>query len=162
MQCFFLRHNARVYRFIVRLVGDAPAAMDLTGDVFVDVWTQAGKFKGQSSVPTWLLAIARYKALSALRRSRTETAVIGQLTIVESSDNPEIIVEEYDQSRIMRECVLQLSQKHRQIVDLLYYDDRSMDEVSRITQIPLGTVKSRASYARRRLSDLLVAAGVAT
>ena len=160
MRCLFLRHNARVYRFVLRFVGDVTAAKDLTNDVFVDVWIQAGKFKGQSSVSTWLLAIARYKAVSALRRRTTETSAIDKLAIVDSSDNPETLFEKQDRSRIVRECVLKLSREHREIVDLLYYYEKSMQEVSKIARIPLGTVKSRASYARRKLSNLLIAAGV--
>lgn len=160
MQCLFVRHNVRVYRFIVRLVGDVTTAKDLTSDVFVDVWTQAGKFKGHSSVSTWLLAIARYKAVSALRRRTAETVSIDKLMVVDSGDDPEVTYEKQDRCRLVRECVLKLSHEHREIVDLLYYYEKSMKEVSKITRIPLGTVKSRASYARRRLSDLLVAAGV--
>jgi RNA polymerase sigma-70 factor (ECF subfamily) len=162
MRCLFVRHKERVYKFILRSVGDATVAMDLTSDVFVAVWTQAGTFRGQSSVSTWLLSIARYKAVSALRRRAHETVDIDQLTIVDSADDPETAIEKRDRSRLVRECVLQLSLEHREIVGLLYYDDRSMEEVSKIARIPLGTAKSRASYARRRLSDLLVAAGVAT
>ena len=162
MRCLFMRHRERVYKFILRAVGDTTTAMDLTSDVFVAVWTQAGTFRGQSSVSTWLLSIARYKAVSALRRRANDTLDIDQFTIVDSADDPETAIEKQDRSRLVRECVLKLSLEHREIVGLLYYDDRSMEEVSRIARIPLGTAKSRASYARRRLSDLLVAAGVAT
>jgi len=162
MRCLFVRHKERVYKFILRSVGDTTTAMDLTSDVFVAVWTQAGTFRGQSSVSTWLLSIARYKAVSALRRRANDTVDIDQFTIVDSADDPETAIEKQDRSRLVRECVLKLSLEHREIVGLLYYDDRSMEEVSKIARIPLGTAKSRASYARRRLSDLLVAAGVAT
>src|SRR5207244_13038938 len=56
---------------LLRLVGDEALAEDLLSDVFLDVWRQAASFQARSSVSTWLLAIARYKALSA-RRRRTD------------------------------------------------------------------------------------------
>jgi RNA polymerase sigma-70 factor (ECF subfamily) len=160
MQCLFLRHNVRVYRFILRLVGNATVAEDLTSTVFLDVWRQAGRFQGLSSVSTWLLAIARNKALSA-RRCRTEdTLELDQLTIADPSDDPETVIDKQDQGRVLRECVLRLSQEHREIIDLVYYHEKSMEEVSEIMGIPVGTVKSRAFYARRKLSILLTAAGI--
>src|SRR5258707_9723331 len=72
MQVLFARHHVRVYRFVLRFVGDPSRAEDLISDVFLDVWRQADKFEARSQVSTWLLAIARYKALSALRRRPDE------------------------------------------------------------------------------------------
>src|SRR5262249_13351681 len=68
MQALFARHHARVYRFLVRILGDNALAEDVTSDVFLSVWRQADRFRGRSAVTTWLLAIARYKALAELRR----------------------------------------------------------------------------------------------
>ena len=72
MQILFGRHNLRVFRFVLRFVGDKSAAEDLVSEVFLDVWRQAGRFQGGSQVTTWLLAIARNKALSALQRRSNE------------------------------------------------------------------------------------------
>src|SRR5882757_9837296 len=72
MQVLFARHHVRVYRFVLRLVRDESVAEDLISEVFVDVWRQAGRFEGRSQVSTWLLAISRFKALSALRRRPDE------------------------------------------------------------------------------------------
>ena len=64
----FCRHRVALYRWLLRLVRDEALAEDLLSDVFLDVWRQAASFEARSSVSTWLLAIARYKALSARRR----------------------------------------------------------------------------------------------
>src|SRR5262245_34063973 len=72
MQFWFARHNVRVFRFLARFVGDKSAAEDLVSEVFLDVWRQAGRFQGRSQVTTWLLALARNKALSALPHRWTE------------------------------------------------------------------------------------------
>src|SRR6266581_7748854 len=68
MQVLFARHQVRVFRFVLRLVRDESVAEDLISEVFLDVWRQADRYEGRSAVSTWLLAIGRFKALSALRR----------------------------------------------------------------------------------------------
>src|SRR5450631_4119535 len=72
MQVLFARHHVRVYRFVLRLVRNEATAEDLISEVFLDVWRQAGKFEGRSAVSTWMLSIARFKALSSLRRKPDE------------------------------------------------------------------------------------------
>src|SRR5262245_31568408 len=71
MQVLFARHHVRVYRFVLRLVGNDALAEDVTSEVFLSVWRQAHRFEARSAVTTWILAIARYRALAELRR-RTE------------------------------------------------------------------------------------------
>ena len=65
MQVLFARHRTNIYRWLLRFVGNETVAEDLLSDVFLDVWRQAGRFEGRSAVTTWLLSIARFKALSA-------------------------------------------------------------------------------------------------
>src|SRR6267142_5350367 len=71
MRTLFVRHRVALYRWLLRLVGDETLAEDLLSEAFLSVWRQAHRFEGRSSVSTWLLAIARNKALST-RRSRTD------------------------------------------------------------------------------------------
>src|SRR5262249_23003649 len=68
MRALFARYRVMVYRWLLRLVDDEALAENLLSEVFLDVWRHAGSFEARSSVSTWLLAIARYKALSARRR----------------------------------------------------------------------------------------------
>ncbi len=72
MQVLFARHHVRVYRFVLRLVHNQATAEDLISEVFLDIWRQAGRFEGRSAVTTWMLGIARFKALSALRRRQED------------------------------------------------------------------------------------------
>src|SRR5437764_14750569 len=74
MQVLYARHNVRVHRFILRLTGNQSLAEDLVSEVFLHVWRQAEGFEAKSHVSTWLLAIARDKALPALRRRPDEHA----------------------------------------------------------------------------------------
>jgi len=67
MEILYARHHVRVYRFVLRLVSDAAAAENLTSEVFLDIWRNVSRFEGRSQVSTWMLSIARHKALDALR-----------------------------------------------------------------------------------------------
>src|SRR6185369_13581354 len=99
MQVLFARHHVRIYRFVLRLVRDESAAEDLISEVFLDVWRQAGRFEGRSQVTTWLLAIARFKALSALRRRPDEELDEEAAEAIEdTSDTPEVSLEKKDKS----------------------------------------------------------------
>jgi DNA-directed RNA polymerase specialized sigma24 family protein len=65
MRALFARYRVRVYRWLLRLVDDESLAEDLLSEVFLDLWRHVASFEARSSLSTWLLAIARYKALSA-------------------------------------------------------------------------------------------------
>jgi RNA polymerase sigma-70 factor (ECF subfamily) len=161
MQVLFARHHVRVFRFVVRLVRNESTAEDLISEVFLDVWRQADRFEGRSAVTTWLLSIARFKALSALRRRPDEE--LDEETagaIEEPSDDPEVALEKKDKGAIIRKCLTGLSAEHREIIDLVYYHEKSVEEVAEIVGIPENTVKTRMFYARKKLAELLKAAGI--
>ncbi|TMJ85536.1 MAG: sigma-70 family RNA polymerase sigma factor, partial [Alphaproteobacteria bacterium] len=158
MQVLFARYHVRVFRFVVRLVGDETTAEDVISEVFLDVWRQAGRFEGRSTVATWLLAIARFKAISALRRRRDEELDAAG-AMEEPTDDPGMALEKKDKSAMIRKCLLGLSVEHREIIDLVYYHEKSVKEVAEIVRIPENTVKTRMFYARRRLAELLKSEG---
>ena len=150
-----------MFRFVVRLVKNEGTAEDLISEVFLDVWRQAGRFEGRSAVSTWLLSIARFKALSALRRRPDEELDEDTAGAIEDpSDDPEVALEKKDKSALIRKCLSGLSAEHREIVDLVYYHEKSVEEVAEIVGIPENTVKTRMFYARKKLAELLKAEGI--
>jgi RNA polymerase sigma-70 factor, ECF subfamily len=160
MRTLFARHNVRVYRFLLRFV-DKSAAEDLVSEVFLDVWRQAGRFQGRSQVTTWLLAIARNKALSALRCWSTEELDDEQAAAIEDpGNNPEVTLQNRQKTEILLKCLTGLSPAHREVIDLVYYHEKSIDEVAEITRVPQRTVKTRMFYARKRLAELMAAQGI--
>jgi len=161
MQVLFARHHVRVYRFVLRLVRNEATAEDLISEVFLDVWRQAAKFEGRSAATTWLLGIARFKALSALRRkSEEELDDETAGSIEDHSDDPEVTLAKKDKGSVLRECLTRLSAEHREIIDLVYYHEKSVEEVAGIVGIPEATVKTRMFYARKKLSELLKERGL--
>ena len=106
-----------------------------------------------------LLAIARHKALSTLRsRDQSNDEAIG--LIEDPRDNPEISMQKTERSAILLDCLKQLSPAHREIIDLVYYHERSINDVAEIICVPRNTVKTRMFHARRGIAKLLAAQGV--
>ncbi len=161
IKVLFARHSVRVYRFVLRFVNDEALAEDVVNDVFVDVWRKADRFGGNSQVSTWILGIARLKALSLLRRRKNEALDdVEAATIPDTADDPEIAMQKKDRVAILRECMSHLSHDHRQIIDLVYYHDSSIVEVAEIIGVPENTAKTRMFHARKRMSVLLQQSGI--
>ncbi len=161
MHILYSRHNVRVYRFILRIVRDNSMAEDLVSQVFLDVWRTAKQFEGRSQVSTWLLSIARFKALTALRQRRFEDIDQEEVReIADDGETPESSLDRSSTSAILRACIAKLSPAHREIINLVYYHEKSVEEVGEIIGIPQSTVKTRMFYARKQLADLLRNAGI--
>lgn len=161
MKALFTAHHLRVYRFVLRIVQRPDIAEDVTAEVFVDVWRQAADFEARSSLATWLLAIARNKALSALRRRREAPLddAFAQ-TIADLDDTPEVTVQKADKAAVLRACLRRLTTEQREVMELVYYQERSVGDAGRILGIPENTVKTRMFHARKRLAELCREAGL--
>ncbi len=159
LETLYVKHSDRTFKFLVRLTADRSAAEDLTHDVFLEVWKGASRFEARSSVATWILSIARYKAFDVRRKRRnlTEQDLPGR-----AEPTPEMTAMQSSSGNYMRECLTQLSGEHREIIDLVYYHEKSVKEVSEILGIPENTVKTRMFYARKTLKEMLLAAGHGT
>src|SRR6266571_2939758 len=159
MRTLFARHRVALYRWLLRIVRDETVAEDLLSDVFLDVWRQAASFKGRASVSTWLLAIARYKALSARRaRSNAELDARITATVPDPADDPEASLQKKNRTQVLRDSLISLSPEHGEVIDLVYYHGKSVKEVADIVGVGEATVKTRMSYARRKLASLVAAA----
>jgi RNA polymerase sigma-70 factor (ECF subfamily) len=159
MRTLFGRHRVPLYRWLLRLVRDEALAEDLLSDVFLDVWRQAAAFEARSSVSTWLLAIARYKALSA-RRRRTDAELDEKVasTVADTADDPEVVLQKKTRAELLRHSLARLSPEHGEVIDLVYFHGKSVKEVAEIVGIAEATVKTRTFYARKKLADLVAAA----
>ena len=161
LQLLYSRHHVRIYRFALRFLNDEAAAEDTVSEVFIDVWRQAERFEGRSQVTTWLLAISRNKALSVLRRRSSEELDDEVAEFIEDpSDNPEVAMLKSQRASVLQDCLTQLSPAHREIVDLVYYHEKSVEEVAEIIAVPANTVKTRMFYARKRIGELMAARGI--
>ena len=83
-------------------------------------------------------------------------------TIEDTADDPETVVGTKDRNTIVQKCLTKLSPAHREVIDLVYYHEKSVDEVAQIVGVPAATVKTRMFYARKHLAELLGAFGITT
>ena len=156
MRALFARYRVALYRWLLRFVDDGALAEDLLSEVFLDVWRHAASFEARSSVSTWLLAIARYKALSARRRrtdAELDEATVS--TVPDIADDPEVTLQKKNRAEALRQSLLLLSPDHREVIDLAYYHGKSIKEIAEIVSISEATVKTRMFYARRKLAELV-------
>ena len=161
LKTFYGRHHVKVFRFALRILKSEAAAEDVVSEVFLDVWRQAASFEGRAEVSTFLLAVARNKAYSQLRKRRDDQLDEEQAGEIEDlSDTPETTLQKKSKGEVLRACLQKLSAEHREVMDLVYYHDKSVEEVAAIVGVPEGTVKTRMFHARKRLANLARAAGL--
>jgi RNA polymerase sigma-70 factor, ECF subfamily len=159
MRTLFGRHRVGLYRWLLRLVRDEALAEDLLSEVFLDVWRQAKSFEARSSVSTWLLAIARNKALTARRRRiDAELDETVAATVADPADDPEVVLAKKDRAELLRHSLASLSPEHGEVIDLVYYHGKSVKEVAEVVGINEATVKTRMFYARKKLAELVATA----
>jgi RNA polymerase sigma-70 factor (ECF subfamily) len=161
IRTLFERHHVKVYRFVLRIVRDAALAEDTVSETFIDAWQHADRFEGRSSVSSWLLGIARHRALDAARRRPTESLECDAAeNAVDPALDPEAELGHKDTGAVVRGALAALSREHAEIIDLVYYHEKSIREIAEILGIPESTVKTRMFYARKRLAALVATAGI--
>jgi len=159
-EAFYRLFSRRVCAFARRMANDAAAADEITSDTMYEVWRSAGRFRGDSQVSTWVLGIARNKALVALRGRQRHERYEGRdiddfVDHLESAapDGFSLLARRQTTDALQR-CMEQLSARHRECLHLSYFEDLSMREIATLLGIPEGTVKSRLSHARAGLAAL--------
>lgn len=161
LRALYARHATRTFRYVVRLLGNEAIAEEVLNEAFFELWRHAASYRGGAAVSTWLIAIARNKALSCMRKRQDAPLADGVAEAhPDPGDNPEVVATKRSKGEVLRACLGGLSEAHREIIDLVYYHEKSVAEASEILGIPANTVKTRMFHARKQLSRLLSSAGV--
>jgi len=160
MHTLFSRHHVAVYRFVLQRLRHKALAEDVTSEVFLEVWRHAGQFEGRSNVLTWILAIARRKTFGARSNPRSVKLDGGMANEEDRADDPDAPLQARDRSMVLRRSITRLSAEHREMIDLVYYQEQSMESVATILGIPRDTAQTRMLYARKQLADELNKSGV--
>lgn len=149
----YQKYGVMLLTYVLHLVQDRHTAEDLIQEVFIAVWRSASRYRGQASVKTWLFKIAHYQAVSWLRRHVQPE----QKASTEERVHPDPENQAMDSwLKVQIQAALaKLSPEHRAVVELTFYQGLSYSEIAEILDCPVGTVKSRMSYARRYLSETL-------
>ena len=156
----YAAYGQRLYAYALRLTDDPAQADDVVQDALVAVWKSARTFRGQGRLLAWLLGIVHHTALKALRRRSAPITERMEETLTAASPSPEQQAERQDQSERLRAALRSLSPEHRAVLELVFYQGLSLEEAAQVCRVPLGTVKSRLSFARSRLRGVLTRQGL--
>jgi RNA polymerase sigma-70 factor (ECF subfamily) len=157
LQQLYLGYHRRLSRFLMRVVHRYDVAEEVINDTMLVVWQQAGKFRGDSQVSTWIIGIAYRRALKELKRlGRAGPPLVPTVQPERSVDGPD---DAEATRREVRECIDQalaeLPSEQRLAVELCYFMGHSCEEIAEIAGCPVNTVKTRMFHARLRLRALL-------
>ena len=153
-------YGQRLCAYARRLTSDPAQADDVVQDALVAAWKSASRFRGEGRLIAWLLGIVHHLALKSLRhRSQPLTDEI-EASLAAGSPSPEQQFESAEQAARLRACLQTLSPEHRSVLELVFYQGLSLEEAAQVCRVPLGTVKSRLSYARRQLRGILSCQGM--
>lgn len=153
----YRRLESSVYAFAVSRLGDPDQAGEVLHEVMLEVWRRAGSFRGDSRPLTWILGIARYKILDAQRRSRRWRPEPPPDHEVPDPGAPAAFerLQRDDRRDAVRSALAGLSPDHREVLHLAFYQDLSYPEISRLLDIPEGTVKTRVFHAKKAMRSRL-------
>ena len=159
-------YEARVFRLVLRMLGRRDEAEDMAQEVFVQIFKAVGTFRGDSKLSTWIYRVSvnlcknRMKYLSRRHADGedelepvAERASLDEAKGVTFGDvaQPDRMVEGYQMEQVVQRCIAELEPDFREVLILRDLEDLSYEELSEITGLPDGTVKSRLHRARSML-----------
>lgn len=161
-----LAYQDTAYSVAYRLMGQADAAADATQDAFISAYRKLHQFRGDRFKP-WLMRIVTNACYDELRRRQRKPATslealhdvtaspAAEIHLHSEQENPEQAAQRHELSEAIQDCINDLPDSQRVIAVLADVEDYSYQDISDITNLPLGTIKSRLSRARSRLRDCL-------
>ena len=156
----YRRYRLRIADFAGRLTRHPDIIEEVVNDTMGVVWQKAGRFRGRSRLSTWILGIAyriTLKRLRAISRRARAEADLPQEAQLSHAEEPEALLSRRQSQERIRQALLQLSPKHRAVIELTFFEGLSYREISEIVGCPRNTVKTRMFHARRHLKQVLEA-----
>ena len=160
MAAFYREHSRVVLAQVLLVTGEQVLAEEIVQDTMLAVWRGAASFRGESSVRSWLIAIARRQTRDRLRRRRLRVVDDAFLADLPGSNpGPEVMALDRVELAEVRGAIQKLATAHRELLGLVFGSGLSLPEVADVLEIPVGTVKSRLSAARTALNRILTEKG---
>ena len=156
MAAFYREHGRVVLAQVLLVAGERVLAEEIVQDTMLAVWHGAGSFRGESSVRSWVIAIARRQARDRLRGRRLR--VVDDSFLADqpgSGPGPEVMALDRAELAEVMDAIRELAPAHREVLGLVFGCGLSLPEVAGVLEIPVGTVKSRLAAARTALSRIL-------
>lgn len=155
----YISYQPRLIKFCSRILkNDVALAADMADEALIAVWNSAGTFSGKSQPSTWIHSIARFRLIAYLRKSKEVLLEddSAALSLIDESALPEEEISTDEENSELRESIGKLSDKHREVIELVYFKELSVKEVAQVLNISENTVKTRMFYARDKLKTILL------
>lgn len=160
------RYQSKIINIAYGMLQDKEDAYDVAQEVFIKLYRKIGSFAGVASLDTWIHRVAMNASLDALRKRgrRVQTVPLAvedddaqtcELPIADDSAAPEKIVLQNERRRVLLAAIGRLDEKYRSILVLREFEDMDYEQIARVLNLSVGTVKSRLSRAREKLRNLL-------
>lgn len=158
----YISYQPRLIKFCSRILqNDVALAADMADEALIAVWNSAGSFSGKSQPSTWIHSIARFRLIAYLRKSKEVLLEddSAALALIDESALPEEEIQTIETNDELFESISKLSDKHREVIELVYFKELSVKEVAKVLNISENTVKTRMFYARNKLKSILSSNG---
>ena len=161
LRALYAAYGRRLFAYAIRLTGCPAVAEEVLQDSLLAAWKGARGFRGQARAVTWLLGIVHHQALNATRRKHWPGVGLEEaLDVADHRSTPDARAEAAERRQVLATAMDALSTDHRCVLELVFYQGLSLAEAAAVCRCPLGTVKSRLSYAKAHLRRALAQAGV--
>jgi RNA polymerase sigma-70 factor (ECF subfamily) len=145
------RYRAPVVRLAYRLTRDPDEAKDIAQDSFLRAYRRLGEFRPDRPFARWLFVIARNASLDSIRRRRRAAHYAAKDEVPPAQVGPEELAVRNDEASRVHVALEALPAKYRDVLELYYIGDLRYREIAHELDIPIGTVKTYISRAKRRL-----------
>ncbi len=159
----YLRYQPRLIKFCSRMLkNDISIAADMADEALIEVWRSAGSFSGRSTPSTWIHSIARFRLIGYLRKNKEVLLDndSGSIDLEDIALPPDEDMMLDDRNNQIIDALGKLSNKHKEIIELVYFRELSIKDISTMLNISDNTVKTRMFYARKHLKSILKTAGI--
>ena len=156
MKQIYELHSKPLYHFVKNWLANPNEASDIVHETMLEVWRRADRFQGRSSLKSWIFSIARNKSIDKNRKMSRLTYTDEVPEMVGEDVNPMEALEASQLSVFLKSCIADLSETHRRMIHLAFYEDLSYREIAEIENCPIGTVKTRILHAKKLLMRKLV------
>lgn len=144
-------YSSHLSNFVQNYLSDPNEAADIVHETMLEVWRNAGRFKEQSTVKSWIFSIARNKSID--RNRKAARSVYGDIDteIPDDQPNPQKVMEAFQDAERVRICIEGLSEQQKSAIHLAFYEDFSYSQIAEIEKCPTGTIKTRIMAAKASL-----------
>ena len=159
LEQFYQLYESRVYHYALSRLNQTFDAADTLNEVMMEVWKYAERYEGRSKVSTWLLGITHHKVYDRLRK-RKNTNLEDDIDdfsniLIDEQVNIDAALSGVDDKKLVNQCMGRLSDNHREVLHLAFYEDLHYLEIAKIINCPDGTVKTRVYHAKQILKKCL-------